>query len=114
MGTEGTWQPWARLPLPPQDASAGDEPLAGGLAAPRSPGEGEEQQRSAEVADAQHCLADRNSRLGKQRYIYLKHSLFFYTVLNAVSPPGDAASIHPDTSGSKGAREAGGILVKRR
>lgn len=56
---------------------------------------------------------DRSSCLGKQRYVYLKHSLFFHSVLNDMFPLGDAASIHPDTAGSGCVREAAGVPVKR-
>lgn len=87
------------------------EPFAIGVAAPRSPGE-----RTSSTEPRLGMLStahtDRSSRLGKQRYIYLKHSLFLLCPQCHVST-GNTASIHADTSGSKCVREAVGILVKR-
>lgn len=96
VGTGPILPPGTRLSLPSYDASTG--PFGIGVAAPHSLGE-RSSSTEPRLGMLNSTCTDRSSCLGKQRYIYFKHSLFL--ALSAMFPLGDAASSHPDTSRSQ-------------
>lgn len=78
----------------------------------RAPGR-EDQQHRAVDGDAQRCL-HRQEQLPREAEVRLFKALsFFRSVPSDMFALGDAASTHPDTSGSECVGEAVGIPVKR-